>query len=390
MRKIAMTRGCPWLVGLLVLLVGVPCPAPACTYCTGLQSTMPTWRQTTGTCKVIVYGTMVDANLREGTTVMKIERILRDDPALSNKKEVVVRKYLPQADPKVPLKYVLFFDVYNNKLDVLQGIPARSAVLVDYLKGILELDPKDSTAALRYFFRYIDHSDDAIAADAFAEFARANDAEIGHVAKYLDPAKLKKLIDDPKTPAPRFALFAFLLGACGGDAEATFLRNMIEKPEPRTLQALDGALGGYIQLRPKDGWDTVQAILKDGKRPFNQRMAALQTMRFYHGWKGKDVEPELVRGLGALIEQGDIGDLAIEDLRKWKLWSKTGDVLQLYGKETHQSPIMKRAIVRYALSVERDDSRYKEKVVSFLQERKNKEPELVKDVEEALRFEDKK
>ena len=377
-----------WLSGLLCVLLGASPPALACTLCQGSPQTTPTLRQGASQAKLILYGTMVSSKLTGtgGTTEMKIERKLRNDPFLGDQNTVTVPRYIP-VDPKDPPKYVLFADVFNNKLDFYQGIEVKSGTLVDYLKGALDLDAKDQTAALRYFFRYLDASDSTVANDAFLEFAKANDADIGQVARHLDPQKLRKLIDDPRTPANRVGLFAFLLGACGGDAEADFLRGMIDKPDTRTAAALDGALAGYVQLRPREGWDLVLSILKDGKRRFSERTAALGTVRFYHGWKGKDVDREVLRCLGALLDQGDIADMAIEDLRRWKMWDLTGEVLAQYGKKSHDAPLVRRAIVRYALSCAREDSRFKEPAARFVEAQRRQDAELVRDVEESLQFE---
>jgi len=370
-------KRCTIAVALFVLL---PCPALACSLCGGNPQTASTLRQRAATAKLILYGTMEKANLTGGTTEMVIDRVLRKDPILGEKKTITVPRYLP-GNGKEPLKYVIFADVVNNKLDVYDGVEVKSPGLVDFLKGALELTDKDRTASLLYFYNYFDHTDDTVANDAYLEFAKATDAEVGQASKKLAPDKLKKLIKDPKTPANRVGLFAFLLGACGGDAEANLLRAMVDKPEDRTAAAVDGALAGYINLKPTEGWDLAQKVLKDRKRPFLERSAVLGTVRFYHGWKGKDVEPQVVKALTGVLEQDDIADMAIEDLRRWKIYDLTPQVLGLYGKKGYEAPLMRHAIVRYALCCPRDEAK------AFIAERRKKDAEEVKDVEESLRGE---
>lgn len=359
-------------------------PAPACTFCQGNPQTASTLRQDVGLAKLVLYGTLVNARLNGtgGTTDLNIERVLKNDPFIVGKKTVTLSRFIP-TDPKEPPKFLVLCDIFNGKLDAYRGVPIKSPALVDYLKGAMELDPKDRPAALLYFFRYLDHADREVANDAYLEFAKATDQEIGQVARRLDPAKLRKLIQDVQTPANRIGLFAFLLGACGSDADAAFLSNLVKNPTERTTAALDGALGGYIHLRPREGWQLAQDILRDAKRPFPQRCAAIGTVRFYHQWKGKDTEREVLRALAVLLDQGDIADMAIEDLRRWQLWALTPSVLAQYGKKSHDAPIMRRAIVRYALCCPREDA------ARFLGERRKQEAELVKDVEESLQFEKK-
>jgi len=44
-----------------------------------------------------------------------------------------------------------------------------------------------------------------------------------------------------------------------------------------------------------------------------------------------------------------MADFAIEDLRKWRRWEYCDQVIDLAGKENFGTPIMRKAILRYAL-----------------------------------------
>src|SRR5262249_46284785 len=151
-----------------------------------------------------------------------------------------------------------------------------------------------------------------------------------------------------------------------------------------TAGALGGLLSGYIQLRPREGWELALAILRDSRRPFTERLAVLGMLRFYHGWKPEETRREILRGLEALLPQSDLADLAVEDLRRWQLWDLTGEVLALYGKKDFDAPIQRRALVRYALSCPRAEAN------RFVAQLRKQDPDLVKDVEEALQFEKQK
>lgn len=375
-----------WIAALTALasLLALVSPSPACILCPGNVQTASTFRQDGRTAKMVLYGTLRNARLNangSGTTDLDIERVLKNDPFLAGKKMLTLPRYQP-ADPKDPPKYVVFCDLANGRLDPLRGVPA-SAALVQYVKGIIDLDPNDPTAALLYFFRFLDAEDQVVANDAYVEFAKATDAEIGRVARLLSPEKLRKMIQHPQTPANRLGLFMFLLGGCGNDSDARLLLDLIKNPAERTTAALDGALSGYIQLRPREGWQLAQEILRDSKRSFTQRCAVIGTVRFYHQWKGKEIDREVLRSFSVLLDQGDIADMAIENLRQWKLWDLTPTVLAQYGKKSHDAPIMRRAIVRYALCCPRDDA------ARFVGQRRKQDSDLVKDVEESLQFEKK-
>ncbi|MBY0527734.1 MAG: hypothetical protein K2R98_30330 [Gemmataceae bacterium] len=380
-------------IGAFALVLGLaafaalPCPAPACSLCSGmnLQNTS-TFRQDVGQAKMILYGVLKDAKPNGqaggGSVDLHIQRVLKTDAFLGDKKVLTLPRYVP-ADPKDPPKFLIFADVFQGKLDPYRGIPVKSEALVDYVKGAMDLDAKDRTTALLYFFRHIDHADAEVANDAYLEFAKANDGEVGQVAKRLDPARLRKLINDPQTPPARIGLFAFLLGACGNSDDAAFLKGMIEKPTTRTAGALDGALAGYIQLQSREGWDLTASVLKDDKRNLTQRLQALGAVRFYYGWKGKDIEREIYKCLGAMVPDGNVADMAIEDLRRWKLWDLTAEVLAQFAKKSHDAPIMQRCIVRYALTCPKPEA------AQFLTKLKGTKEgkELIAAVEESLQFE---
>jgi hypothetical protein len=75
--------------------------------------------------------------------------------------------------------------------------------------------------------------------------------------------------------------------------------------------------------------------------------------------------------------------LAVEDLRKWGRWEVSDKVLGLYGLESHNVPIIRRSILRYALSCPPG----KAKVDAFLAERRKDSAKLVEEVQEILNLE---
>jgi hypothetical protein len=370
----------------LALALLLPAPALPCTLCGSNVPNTATLRQDFAASKMVLYGTVTNAKLNAGGTGsvdLQIGSVLKNDPFLNGKKAVQLAKYVPD-DPKDPPKYLVFCNTINGKLDPYRALPLKSVAVVDYLRGAAALDPKDTSAALLYFFRYLDHADPDVAADAYLEFAKANDQQVGQVAKRLDPDKLYRLINDPQTQANRLGLYAFLLGGCGKDKEADLLRTMLDKPSQKQLAAFDGILAGYIQLKPREGWELALNMIKDPKRPFLERYAVVQALRFYRGWKGDEIKPEILRCFTLALPQGDLADLPIEDLRRWQWWELTNSVLALYGRETHKAPLMRRAIIRYALSCPRQEA------LDFVKKARQDDPATVKDVEESLQFEKKK
>jgi hypothetical protein len=121
--------------------------------------------------------------------------------------------------------------------------------------------------------------------------------------------------------------------------------------------------------------------LTDEKRPYQDKLAVLGTLRFFQAYKPAEFRKPILAGMAAVISRGDMADMAIEDLRRWKWWDLTRHILAQYGKPTHAAPLVKNAILRYALTCPDADS------AAFVKTLRASEPALVREVEESLEFE---
>lgn len=384
-----MRRWIPYGVLLVGLVLTLPRSAPACSLCDAALKSQTTLRQEFETANLVLYGTIGNAQWSKkpgsapgsGSTDLHVLKTLKYDKAFGNRTDLEIPRYLPIVDPKNPPKYLVFCAVQGGKINPYHGRQIDSEAVLAYLGGLTKVIGKDRGEQLTFFFQYVDNADKTISADAFLEFARCNDQEVGEVARHLPAARLRELLLDPKTPTERLGLYAFMLGAGGNDKEAaTLLRQMIENPSDRTAGALDGLLSGYIHLKPREGWDLAAAILADGKKPFSQRFAVSRTLRFYHAWKPAETKGEIERCLAVMLKDGQIADMAIEDLRQWKMWDFTGEILGLYGKASHNSPIAQRNIIRYALCCPLPQAQ------QFVASVRKQDPETVRELEEGLEF----
>jgi hypothetical protein len=366
----------------ITLLLAVP-HAQACTFCTNDIRAKPTLRMQFAQAKAVVYGKLknprFDPKTDDGFTDLHATAILKDDPARGDQNVLVIRAYLPVIGDTPP-EYVAFCAVSGGKLDYTAGVPGSAAV-VEYLKAAAKL-PDDATARLAFYFKHLASPDAVVAADAFVEFARASDGDIAKSAKHFDAATLRKLIADPKTPGERLGVFAFLLGTCGAADDAKFLGNMLKQsPLPEAVrESFGGLLAGYVLLSPKDGWGFTTNVLADEKHPYSVRLSTIYTVRFFQAMRGADCKSEVLKCCAALLPHGDFADQAVEDLRRWGYWDLTADVLAQFGKPTHSAPIVKRCIVRYALTCPNDDAK------KFIARVRQDDPKLVAAVEEQLKL----
>lgn len=361
----------------------------ACSLCPGLAN-RPSLRQEALQAKHVYYGTMSNPRLNAvnaagianaSATDFTVDQVVKAENANRKaQKKITIPRYIP-VDGQAPPKYIVFCDEQDGKLDPYRGTPVKSAALIEYLKGASSIDNKDVAKILAFAGNYLDHADPDVAAEAYLEFARSNDGDVLAAAKRLDPKRIRKLLDDPASPADRLPLFAYLLGACGSTEDANHLRYLLQNPGDRYRGALSGLYAGLIMLKPDDGWKTLLATVGDRGKPFGERNAALSALRFYHNANPTAYRERVLAGLKELLPQEDIADLAIEDLRRWQLWNLTDNVVELFERKTHQAPLMRRSIVRYALCSPQPPAK------SFVDRTRLVVPDLVKDVEESLEYE---
>ncbi|MCI0703122.1 MAG: hypothetical protein L0241_18750 [Planctomycetia bacterium] len=367
-----------------VALLLTASPVGACTFCDGNVRARPTLRMQYAQSKAVLHGKLknprFDPKTDEGFTDLHISSALKDDPARGNQNVLVLRQYLPVIGD-TPADYLVFCNVAEGKLDVFGGVPAPLAV-VEYLKAAAKLESADAPTRLGFFFKHLASPEAIVAADAFVEFARASDTDIVKSAKQFDPAVMRKLIADEKIPGERLGVFAFLLGVSGGPADAAFLAELLKKsPMPERISgSFGGLLAGYVLLAPKDGWAFTTSVLGSDKQPYPARLSAISTVRFFQAYQGNACKPEVLKCCSALLPHGDLADQAIEDLRRWGWWDLSADVFAQFGKPTHSAPIVRRCIVRYALTCPNADAK------KFVEAVRRSDPKLVTSVEEQLKL----
>lgn len=376
---------------LTCLLLASPVLA-ACPFC-------PTAGQTlsgeVASADFILFGTLKNAqrdpndpnSLSKGTTDMTIELVIKPHDMVKGKKTLTIPRYVPP-DGK-DQKHLIFFNVFNGQIDPYRGEPvATDSKLPDYLKGAIEVKAKDAATRMKYFFEYLESPDLVISTDAFSEFGNAEYKEVRPLAETLDPALIMQWLKDPNTRASRFGLYGLLIGHCGKSSDAKAIRELLDDPNRSYSSGLDGVMAGYIMLDPKAGWEYLSALAKDAKKEFPVRYAALKTARFFWEYR-PDVIPnkQVLDVMHALIEQPDLADLPIEDLRKWKCWAETPKILAFAEKESHSAiPIVARAMLKFALSASAADPK-NQAAADYVKAQREKNPKKVEFLEDLIKDE---
>ena len=388
-----MHARCLLLIAAATLLA-IPSPTPACPFCSATGETLA---GEVAQADFILYGSLSNAKrdpdeFNKGTTDLSVDLIIKDNEWLKGKKSVTISKFLQPA--KKDAKQLVFFKLYNGQLDAYRGeeVPAESK-LPDYLKGAIAVRPKDSLTRLAYFFDFLESPDLVISGDAYSEFGYAEYKEVRELADKWksDSTKSKQLLGwlkDPNTRATRFGLYGMLLGHCGEAADAKALRALLDDPMRSYTSGLDGVVAGYIMLDAKAGWEYLLTIIADEKKDFSVRYAGLRTVRFF--WESRpDIIPkaQVMAAMQALMNQSDLADLPIEDLRKWKQWDQVPVVLGYAAKESHNTiPIVNRAVLKFALSALQADPK-NAAAAEFVEKARAKDPKKVDFLESLLKDE---
>ncbi len=373
------------LAGLLAAAVTVCVPvrkAEACPFCNGADG--KTLTTDASEASLILFGKLSNARVDPkdayaGQTDLEIETVVKSHPILAGRKVITLPRYLP---PDPEYKFLVFCDVYKGQLDPYRGEPVKAdSRIANYLKGAIAVKDKPSAVRLKYFFDYLEDKDQTVSNDAYKEFGFADYKDMRAVAEKLPAETIIRWLNDPNTSPARFGLYASMLGHCGSPAHAALLRRLLDDPQRRLTTGTDGVMAGFVMLQPKEGWAYVATLLRDDKLDFGVRYAALRSARFFHEFRPDLVsKKDLTTAVVAVLGQKDIADLAIEDLRKWGEWGVAQQVLDLYGRESHSASIIRRSILRYALSCPPGNNA----VSAFLADRRKDSAKLLEEVQELL------
>jgi hypothetical protein len=372
--------------GMLVVAVGVAVgavTASACPFCS--EERGPTLVGDFNQAAMVLLGTFSNpmlgkGGIEDGTTDFAIEKVIKANDIVKDKKMLTLPRYLPNAKKN---QFVIFCDVYKGNIDPYRGVEIQpGSDLVKYLTGAVALQSKSAPERLRYCFDFLNSAEFDVAIDAYREFAKADYKEYKDMAKTLPADTIAAWLKDPKTPPYRYGLYASLLGHCGNAENAKLLRQMIDDPEKRKGSGIDGLLAAYIMLDSKEGWSYLTKLLKNSNEEFLLRYAGLRTLRFL--WDQRPdlkAKKDLVQGMTLLLDQSDMADFAVEDLRKWRQWDMTDRILDLYGKKNYDIPVIRRAILRFALQSPQT------RATAFVREQRQRDADWVKDTEELLKLE---
>jgi len=373
-----------WLIRTVLCAVWLspPALAEACMLCTGQLG--PPLAKEISDAKLVVFGKVTDARLGpdgiKGTSDFIVETVLRGERSTIKEGKIVLPRYVP---PVPGVKYVIFLDVSQGQYDPYRSIVCSTDRLVQYVQKMPPLTgagtPAERQARLKFVYDYFQDAEPELAADAYKEWSIATNQDVVAVANQLDAGKLRRWLLDPKTPNHCLALYSYLLGASGKPEDIALLKKLaLTPPDSRYTGALDGILAGILRQDKDDVWAIARTIINDKQRAFTDRYAILRFLRFQYDVDNVSSRKQMVACIDQMIDMPDMVDLAIEQLRNWKCWDHQSKVFKLFDASETQAPITRRAVVKFALKCPGDEAK------QFIVHARQKDPDLVRDVEESL------
>ncbi|WP_417392915.1 hypothetical protein [Gimesia sp.] len=227
---------------------------------------------------------------------------------------------------------------------------AVTTASIEYVKRAPSQE-METSHRLRYFLKHLEHPDQIIANDAFAEFANAPFEAVTPLAEELPREKLRSWLENENTPVPRLGLYGLLLGLCGQESDIQFMEAKIRVPAREIRMGIGGLMSGYLLLTGSAGLDKIdESKFKDKTAAFSETFAGMQALSFMWTFGADQIEKRrLNRSMRLLLERPELADLVIANLARWEDWTVMDRLAELYAAEDYDVRSIKKAIIRYFL-----------------------------------------
>jgi hypothetical protein len=250
--------------------------------------------------------------------------------------------------------------------DVDEGLRFKAVAANELLLGYIATAPSieaPPAERLRWFARFLEHPDRAVAEDAFLEFGLAPYSDVVAAADALDGKKLRDWLDEPGIDERRRGFYGLACGIvaarshdAGDLAEANACLASLERAVAATADdfrsGYDGLLGGLLVAKGEASLDTMATLglLADDTRAGDARNA-LAALRFAHEFLADTIPRTLVAAAAArLVSNPAVAADAVIDLARYEHWSSVERVAALWNTLGRDDPLVRRAVAGYLLA----------------------------------------
>ena len=236
----------------------------------------------------------------------------------------------------------------------------RAVAADELLLGHIAAAPSITRPAperLRWFARRLEHPDPDIAADAFAEFGRADFAAVRAAADEVDPAVLREWVGADGIDGRRRGLYGLLLGIAATEAAdpqvsracVATLERTLDTPADDFRAGFDGILAGLLVAEGSRGLDALarRGLFSAAARPLDQKHL-LAALRFAAESLADTIPRErIVAATADLLERPAVSADAATDLARYAAWDACPRVSRLWDGPGRDDPLIRRAVAGY-------------------------------------------
>ena len=217
----------------------------------------------------------------------------------------------------------------------------------DYILAVQTL-PAEGPDRVKFFLNYLEDSESFMAFDAYDEFARAPYEAVKAIKGDMNRENLLKWVQDPEVSINRKRLYFTLIGVCGLPEDLPLLERLIQSPEKRDRAALDSLIACYLTLSGVDGVKLIEdRFLRDASAEYVDTYAAVAALRF-HGTESDVIPvPRIVEAVRWLLDRPEVADLVIADLARWKDWSVTDRLVEMFKNANEKTQWVRVPIVHF-------------------------------------------
>lgn len=222
-----------------------------------------------------------------------------------------------------------------------------SAITQAYIEALPNL-PTDAVKRLVYFQKYLEHKEEALARDAYDEFAKTPYDVIRALKSNMNHDQLVTWVSDENIPASRRRLYLTLLGICGTQDDLPMLETLLKSGERRKKAGLDALIGCYLTLRGAEGMPLIEDLfIKNKKSEYADTYAAIMALRF-HGTESDVISRKrILVAMRYMLERPQLADLVIPDLARWEDWSQVDRLVKLFKDADEQTSWVRVPVVNY-------------------------------------------
>ncbi|MBX7167168.1 MAG: hypothetical protein K1X74_12640 [Pirellulales bacterium] len=340
---------------MAVLLVAVASAGPgqvaACPFCNAVQPTLAQRREAAVAVAVgeVLTATGDQQRFRLHALVKGRERWETPPDELTLAADV----------PRKPGQLAILFGTAAGEEIAWKAVDAEETLLSYFYRAPSLREP--GAQRLRYFARYLEHPQPAIAEDAYLEFGHAPYDVVAQASDGLASARLQAWLLDERVPQHRKGFYGVALGLPRPERERQanleFLRRLVSEPSDDFRAGFDGILGGFLLAGGEGALDTLdQRLLAVPDAPEGDLRHAVKTLRFVYEF-GKDIPPERVaRSMRQFLKRPGFAAAAIVDLARWQDWDCLEQVAALYDRAPSTPAGTRRAVIGYLANCPRAEA----------------------------------